>query len=69
MTDDMAMMQEIEATGARLAQAREMIARRFIGQERVVELTLIALLCGGHGAAGRRARASARRGSWTRWPP
>jgi MoxR-like ATPase len=40
---------EIEATGARLMQAREMIARRIIGQENVVEETLIAILCGGHG--------------------
>jgi MoxR-like ATPase len=49
MTDDMALMQEIEATGARLVQAREMIARRIIGQHEVVEQTLIAILCGGHG--------------------
>jgi MoxR-like ATPase len=42
-------MAEIEATGARLAEARTMIARRIIGQERVVEETLTAILCGGHG--------------------
>jgi MoxR-like ATPase len=42
-------MAEIEATGARLQQARSMIARRIIGQESVVEATLIAILCGGHG--------------------
>lgn len=39
---------EIEALGARLAAARRSIENRFIGQERVVELTLAALLCGGH---------------------
>ena len=49
MTHDTAMMGEIEATGARLVAAREMIARRIIGQETVVEQTLIAILCGGHG--------------------
>jgi MoxR-like ATPase len=42
-------MHEIEETGARLGRAREMIARRIIGQEQVVEQTLIAILCGGHG--------------------
>ncbi len=30
-------------------QAKASITRRFIGQERVVDLTLTALLCGGHG--------------------
>ncbi|MCK0151428.1 MoxR family ATPase [Marivita sp. S6314] len=40
---------EIEALEDKLAQARTAITRRFIGQERVVELTLAALLCGGHG--------------------
>jgi MoxR-like ATPase len=39
---------EIEALEARLAQARASITRRFIGQQRVVDLTLTALLCGGH---------------------
>jgi MoxR-like ATPase len=39
----------IEALEEKLAQARSAITRRFIGQERVVELTLAALLCGGHG--------------------
>jgi MoxR-like ATPase len=43
------MMHEIEETGARLVHAREMIGRRIIGQEKVVEQTLIAILCGGHG--------------------
>lgn len=40
---------EIEALEDKLAQAKTAITRRFIGQERVVELTLAALLCGGHG--------------------
>ncbi|MBC7736101.1 MAG: MoxR family ATPase [Candidatus Saccharibacteria bacterium] len=39
---------EIEALGARLAAARVEANRRFIGQDRVVELTLAAMLCGGH---------------------
>ncbi|WP_299672272.1 MoxR family ATPase [uncultured Roseobacter sp.] len=43
------MVAEIEALGARLAEAKASITKRFIGQERVVELTLAALLCGGHG--------------------
>jgi MoxR-like ATPase len=40
---------DIEALEDKLAQARTAITRRFIGQERVVELTLASLLCGGHG--------------------
>jgi MoxR-like ATPase len=40
---------EIEALGGRLAEARAAITRRFIGQEKVVELALAAMLCGGHG--------------------
>ncbi len=39
---------EIETLAERLGQARASIARRFIGQERVVELTLSALVSGGH---------------------
>ena len=39
----------IEQLGERLAAARASINRRFIGQEKVVDLTLAALLCGGHG--------------------
>ncbi|MEM8570498.1 MAG: MoxR family ATPase [Pseudomonadota bacterium] len=46
-TDDL--IPEIEETGARLMRAREMIARRIVGQHAVVEETLIAILCGGHG--------------------
>ncbi|MEX0285574.1 MAG: AAA family ATPase [Paracoccaceae bacterium] len=40
---------EIEALEEKLAQARASITQRFIGQTRVVDLTLTALLCGGHG--------------------
>ena len=46
-SDDLAA--EIESLGEKLAQAKASITKRFIGQERVVELTLTALLCGGHG--------------------
>ncbi len=49
MTDIEDLMPQIEASGERLARAREMIGRRIIGQEAVVEQVLIAILCGGHG--------------------
>ncbi|MCD1617434.1 AAA family ATPase [Salipiger marinus] len=39
---------EIEALEDKLAAAKSAITRRFIGQERVVDLTLASLLCGGH---------------------
>jgi MoxR-like ATPase len=45
---DADLLAAIENLGDRLAQARDSVARRFVGQERVVELTLSALLCGGH---------------------
>jgi MoxR-like ATPase len=48
MTSDATLVHEIEALGAKLATARTSIAQRFIGQERVVDLTLTALICGGH---------------------
>ena len=38
----------IENTAVLLDQARAGIARRIIGQETVVELSLVSLLCGGH---------------------
>jgi MoxR-like ATPase len=38
----------IENTADRLTQARQGIATRIIGQDDVVELSLVALLCGGH---------------------
>ncbi|HBQ35465.1 MAG TPA: AAA family ATPase [Rhodobacteraceae bacterium] len=40
---------EIETLGEKLAKAKTSIKSRFIGQSRVVDLTLSALLCGGHG--------------------
>ena len=43
------LVSEIEALGEMLAKAKSSITRRFIGQARVVDLTLAALLCGGHG--------------------
>ncbi len=49
MTTDTTLVADIEALGARLGEARTSIARRFIGQEQVVDLTLTALVCGGHG--------------------
>ena len=49
MTQAEDLVEQIETLGAKLAEARGSITRRFIGQERVVELTLTALLCGGHG--------------------
>ncbi|PKP75098.1 MAG: AAA family ATPase [Alphaproteobacteria bacterium HGW-Alphaproteobacteria-6] len=44
-----ALVAEIEALAERLGRARAAVARRFIGQGRVVDLSLTALLCGGHG--------------------
>ncbi|WP_306114665.1 MULTISPECIES: MoxR family ATPase [unclassified Roseovarius] len=49
MSDDADLLAGIEALEDKLAQARGSITRRFIGQERVVDLSLSALLCGGHG--------------------
>ncbi len=40
---------EIETLEGKLADAKASITKRFIGQERVVDLVLSALLCGGHG--------------------
>ncbi len=40
---------EIEALGTSWPRRKPSITSRFIGQERVVDLTLTALLCGGHG--------------------
>ena len=40
---------EIDALSVKLASAKEQIATRIIGQDRVVELAMIALLSGGHG--------------------
>ncbi len=49
MSDPTELVTEIEALGEKLAEATGSITRRFIGQERVVDLVLSALLCGGHG--------------------
>ena len=49
MSDTEDLVAEIEAVEAKLTEARASIMRRFIGQERVVDLSLTALLCGGHG--------------------
>ncbi|MBY0351972.1 MoxR family ATPase [Tabrizicola sp.] len=48
MADTKALVAEIEALGATLGQAKASINQRFIGQERVVDLVLAAMLCGGH---------------------
>jgi MoxR-like ATPase len=48
MTDPETLVTEIEALGARMAEARASIATRIIGQEQVVDLALTALLSGGH---------------------
>ena len=49
MSEAATLVAEIEALGEKIAEARRAVARRFIGQERVVDLSLTALLCGGHG--------------------
>ncbi len=49
MSDTDALVAEIEALGAKLGEAKASITKRFIGQERVVDLVLSSLLCGGHG--------------------
>ncbi|MEM9796264.1 MAG: MoxR family ATPase [Pseudomonadota bacterium] len=46
MSDDL--LDDIERLGGRLSQARGAIATRIIGQDRVVELALAAMLSGGH---------------------
>lgn len=48
MSDPADLVAEIEALEQKLTEARASITRRFIGQDRVVDLTLTALLCGGH---------------------
>ncbi len=48
MSDATDLLAEIEAFESKLAEAKASITRRFIGQEQVVDLTLSALLCGGH---------------------
>ena len=48
MSDTENLVADIEALEEKLALARSSITKRFIGQERVVDLTLASLLCGGH---------------------
>ena len=48
MADTNALVAEIEALGVTLAQAKASINQRFIGQEKVVDLVLASMLCGGH---------------------
>jgi len=49
MSDEAELLKGIEALEDKLAQARASITKRFIGQETVVDLSLSAMLCGGHG--------------------
>ncbi|MFZ5710442.1 MAG: AAA family ATPase [Pseudomonadota bacterium] len=49
MTDGTALLAEIERLSEKLVAARAQVNRRFIGQEKVVDLSLAAMLCGGHG--------------------
>ncbi len=49
MDDSRDLVTEIEALGHKLADAKGSITKRFIGQERVVDLVLSTVLCGGHG--------------------
>ena len=48
MSDPESLVAEIEEAGPRLLRAKEMVGRRIIGQDEVVEQVLIAILCGGH---------------------
>ena len=48
MADADDLVVEIETLGIKLGQARSSIASRFLGQDKVVDLTLTALICGGH---------------------
>ncbi|MDP4031839.1 MAG: MoxR family ATPase [Pseudorhodobacter sp.] len=43
-----ALIARIETLGHKLAEAKVSINRRFIGQDKVVDLVLASLLCGGH---------------------
>ena len=48
MADDADLLKGIEALEEKLALARAAITKRVIGQEQVVDLSLSAMLCGGH---------------------
>ncbi|MBL4807880.1 MAG: MoxR family ATPase [Rhodobacteraceae bacterium] len=47
--DTTAALEQIDAVKSRLIEAKAMIARRIIGQEKVVDQTIMTVLCGGHG--------------------
>ncbi|OSP56567.1 MoxR family ATPase [Pseudoruegeria sp. SK021] len=49
MAENTDLIGDIEDLGVQLLAAKASITKRFIGQERVVDLALTALLCGGHG--------------------
>ncbi|MBD0865615.1 MAG: MoxR family ATPase [Rhodobacteraceae bacterium] len=48
MSEDATLVAGVEALEAKIAEAKSSISRCFIGQEKVVNLALTALLCGGH---------------------
>ncbi len=48
MTEGAELLAEIEGLAERLGRAKAEIGRRFIGQDKVVDLSLSAMLCGGH---------------------
>ena len=49
MTDATALLSDIERLAEKLTLAKAQVNRRFIGQEKVADLSLAAMLCGGHG--------------------
>jgi MoxR-like ATPase len=49
MANENELIDAIDALGPKLGAAREMLGRKIIGQASVVDLSLTALLCGGHG--------------------
>lgn len=42
------LLSDVEALGAKLSKARKMVGRRIMGQDHGVDLTLSAVLAGGH---------------------
>ena len=48
MTEATDLVAQIETLAGKLGEARTSIANRFLGQPRVVDLTLTSLICGGH---------------------
>ncbi len=49
MADENELIEAVERLGPKLAEAKDMIGRKIIGQQSVVDLAIIALLSGGHG--------------------